>query len=82
MKRNILHHILHLAVDSLLASSREFQENDFGWAKQNFNYFEITIIKLENIPLSGNIQAQKNIRARNALINVLTYFVCYYTRYS
>jgi len=37
---------------------------------KKFNYFEITIIKLENIPASGYIQAPKNIRARNALINV------------
>jgi len=59
-----------MAVDSLLASSRKFQEKGSGWAIKNFNFFEITIIKLENIPASGYIQAPKNIRARNALINV------------
>jgi len=37
---------LNMAVDSLLASSSEFQEKDSGWAIQNFNYFEITIIKI------------------------------------
>jgi len=31
---------LNMAVDSLLASSSEFQEKDSGWAIQNFNYFE------------------------------------------
>jgi len=36
----------NMAVDSLLASSSEFQENDSGWAIQNLNYFEITIIRL------------------------------------
>jgi len=59
-----------MAVDSLLASSSEFQGKDSGWTKKNFNYFEITIIKLENISASGYIQAPKNIRARNGLINV------------
>jgi len=59
-----------MAVDSLLASSSEFQEKNSGWAIKNINYFEITIIKLENISASGYIQAPKNIRARNALINV------------
>jgi len=59
---------LNMAVDSLLASSSEFQEKDSGWALKNFNYFGITTIKLENIPANGYIQAPKNIRARNARI--------------
>jgi len=60
----------NMAIDSLLASSSEFQEKDSGWETKNFNYFEITIIKLENIPAGGYIKAPKNKRPRNALINV------------
>ncbi|XP_052854709.1 uncharacterized protein LOC128263670 [Drosophila gunungcola] len=61
---------LNSAIECLLTLSSEFQEKDSGWAIQNFDYFETTIIKLENIPASGYIQAPKKIRARNALINV------------
>jgi len=41
---------LNMAVDSLLASSSEFQEKDSDWAIKNFNYFEITIIKQYKSP--------------------------------
>jgi len=61
----------------ILASSSEFQEKSSGWAIKKFNSFEITIIKLKNIPVSGYILAPKNISARNAQINCGDHVFCH-----
>ncbi|XP_034663655.1 uncharacterized protein LOC117898403 [Drosophila subobscura] len=61
---------LNEAVDLLITLSSEFQEKDSGWAIKKFEYFELTIIKLEHIAVNRFIPAPNKIKSRNALINV------------
>ncbi|XP_044312511.1 uncharacterized protein LOC123037093 [Drosophila rhopaloa] len=57
-------------VDYLLPRIEEGIDYYSGWAIKAFKYFDITVIKLEHIPVRGYIPAPSTIKAKNALINV------------
>lgn len=51
----------------------EFQEKDSGWAIDHFEYIQLTICKLENIPIGRYIPLPKQIANKKAVTNVRNY---------